>query len=132
MTIAYWCVLAGALMPIIWTGVAKFTNLDGKKGVMAPRSNKAPRPWLDTLEGYRLRAHWAQQNAFEAFPMFAAAVIIAHLAGAAQASVDMLAVSWVVLRLAYGFVYMADIGALRTAVWAIALGCVVGLFVISA
>ena len=132
MTIAYWCVLAGALMPILWTGFAKFTNFDGKRGVMAPRSNKAPRPWLDTLEGYRLRAHWAQQNAFEAFPAFAAAVIVAHLAGAAQASIDILALAWVGLRLAYGFIYMADIGALRTAVWAGALACVIGLFVVAA
>lgn len=132
MTIAYWCVLVGALMPIVWTGVAKFTNFDGKKGVMAPRSNKAPRPWLDTLEGYRLRAHWAQQNAFEAFPMFAAGVIIAHLAGAAQGAIDALALTWVGLRFAYGLIYLADIGLLRTVVWAAAVACVVGLFVISA
>ena len=132
MTLAYWCVLIGALMPIIWTGFAKFTNFDKSAGVITPRSNKAPRPWLDTLTGYRLRAHWAQQNAFEAFPMFAAAVIIAHLAGAAQASINALAVAWVALRLAYGFVYMADIGALRTGVWAAALACVIGLFVVAA
>ena len=132
MTIAYWCVLIGALMPILWTGIAKFTNLDGSASTIKPRDNKAPRPWLDTLTGYRQRAHWAQQNAFEAFPMFAAGVIIAHLAGAEQATINGLAIAWVCLRLAYGVVYLANVGVLRTVVWALALLCVVGLFVSAA
>eukprot|EP01035_Chromulina_nebulosa_P035064 gene35064-47116_t len=38
--------------------------------------NAAPRVMLAKLDGWRQRANWAQLNGFEAFPPFAAAVII--------------------------------------------------------
>ena len=128
MTLATWCVLIGGLMPLLWTGIAKFTG--PKK--LAPAQNKAPRAFLETLEGYQQRANWAQQNAFEAFPLFAAGVIIAQQAGAVQGTVDTVAVTWVGLRLAYGPAYLANIGLLRTLIWAAALACAASLFFIAA
>ncbi len=128
MSIAFWCVLIGGLMPLIWTGVAKFTG-DRKLG---PRENLAPREFLEQRQGLQKRAHWAQLNAFEAFPLFAAGVIIAHLAGAPAARIDLLAVLWVVLRLVYGFCYLFDLGRTRSLVWAAALLCVVAMFVSAA
>ena len=77
MTLAFWCVLVTALMPYAFTGMAKF----GKPDPDAPKTprydNHAPRAYLEQQTGRKLRAHWAQLNAFEAFPAFAAAVIIA-------------------------------------------------------
>lgn len=128
MSIAFWCVLAGGLMPLIWTGVAKFSG-DRKLG---PRDNLNPREWLEQCTGVQKRAHWAQLNAFEAFPLFAAGVIVAHLAGVAQARIDALALAWVALRLVYGLLYLADKGQARTLVWTAALLCVVALFVSAA
>ena len=128
MTTAYWCVLIGAFMPILWTGVAKMGG--GRK--MGVAENHAPREFLETLSGYRKRANWAQQNSFEAFPAFAAAVIVSNLAGGAPASIDTLAVIWVLARLAYGVCYLADWAVMRSLVWFVAVGCVVGLFVIAA
>lgn len=128
MTLAHWCILIGGLMPLLWTGIAKFTG--PKK--LSPSANKAPRQFLETVTGVQQRAHWAQQNAFEAFPIFAAGVLVAQQAGAEQASINLLAVSWVVLRLIYGFVYLADIGLLRTLVWGAALASAAGLFLIAA
>ena len=124
MTIAYWCVLAVILLPYIWTITAKSSK---------PKfDNNNPRAWLATLEGKGARAHAAQQNSFEAMPGFIGAVIIAHLAGAAQHQVDILALNFVVLRLMYGYLYIADHATLRSVVWALGVACVVGLFVISA
>ena len=128
MTFAYWCVLAGALMPLIWTGFAK----GGGPRKLGRRENHHPREWLETLDGLQKRAHWAQQNAFEAFPGFAASVLVASMAGAPSAAVSVLAGLWVVLRLAYGVCYLSDRAELRTLVWFGALFCMIGLFVVAA
>lgn len=127
MTTAFWCVLAAALLPYAFTGLAKFGE-----GAPGRYDNRAPRDWLERLSGWRKRAHWAQLNAFEAFPAFAAAVIIAHLAGAPQATVDRWAVAFVALRVAYGALYILDHPRLRSLVWALALACVIGLFITAA
>ncbi|MFZ5723686.1 MAG: MAPEG family protein [Pseudomonadota bacterium] len=128
MTIALWCVLIGALMPLLWAFFAKFTG-DGFK----PRHNYRPREFLDALEGPRKRAHWAQLNAFEAFPAFAAAVLVAsHVGKIDPARLDQLAIGWVVLRLLYGVLYIADRALLRSVVWALAVACWVAMFAFSA
>ena len=124
MTAAYWCVLAAALMPYMFAGIAKFGD--------RRYDNRAPREFLASLDGRQKRANWAQQNSFEAFPAFAAAVIIAHLAQGSQAAVNALAVAFVMLRLVYGWAYITDRPTLRSLVWIAALGCVVGLFVVAA
>lgn len=127
MTIAYWCVVVAAYLPIFWTGIAKFS---GPK--YGDAENRAPREYMERLHGWRKRAHWAQLNGFEAFPPFAAAVIIAHLQQVAQARIDQLALAFVVLRVLHGICYVMDRGFLRSAVWFGAVGCVIALFVSSA
>ncbi len=124
MTTAYWCVLAAALMPYAFAGIAKFGD--------RRYDNRAPREFLASVDGPQKRADWAQQNSFEAFPAFAAAVIIAHLAQGSQAAVNALAVAFVLLRLIYGWAYINDRPTLRSLVWIAALGCVVALFVVAA
>lgn len=127
MTIAYWCVLAAIFLPYAFTGFAKF------HGDFGPRQNHSPREFLDKLSGPRKRAHWAQLNSFEVTPGFMAAVIIAHSIGtAAQSTIDMLALGFVVSRVLFGVVYIADIALLRTLVWSIGMAIIAALFVISA
>lgn len=127
MTIGFWCVLAAALMPLIWTGVAKLS------GSGFPASgNHNPRELLESLSGYRKRAHWAQLNSYEAFPPFAAAIIIAHFVHATQTSIDSLAIAFIGFRLAYGICYIRDWAALRSVVWAGGMASVIGLFVVAA
>ncbi len=124
MTIAYWAVLAAAVLPYLFTGYAKSAG---------GYDNRAPREWLEARSGAAKRAHWAQQNGFEAFPPFAAAVLIAHATGgAAQATIDALAVAFVVLRALHGVAYVADRPALRSTLWTLAFGCVIGLFAAAA
>ena len=120
MTIAYWCVLAAGLMPYLFTAIAKTTG--------GRFDNRAPRDWQARLQGMPARAHAAHLNAFEAFPLFAAAVIIAQLRDAPQDRVDQLAIAFVVLRLAFGFVYMAGYATLRSLLWALAFACAIALF----
>src|SRR5688572_26618870 len=124
MTIAYWMILAAAFVPYIGTAYSKFAAGGGRT-----YDNHAPRAQVDALPPQRRRAYWAQLNGFEAFPPFAAAVIVAHLAGASQPTIDALAVSFVVLRVIYTMLYIHDKPTARSVVWAAALACVVSLFV---
>lgn len=111
MTIAYWCVLIAAVIPLIAIGIAKFG---------AERyNNRHPRAWMDKQEGYRARAAAAQSNSFEAFPFFAAAVIVAHLTNAPQTRLDILAMVFVAARIAYVVCYLADWHWARSFVWAV-------------
>jgi uncharacterized MAPEG superfamily protein len=127
MTVAFWCVLIVILLPIVCAGIAKYSG-----GKFSGRQNHNPRDFLDQLEGLPRRAHAAQQNSFEAIPGFAAAVIIAHVAGGAQlVTIDVLAVLFVTSRLLYIIFYLADLAALRSAVWLIGMGLVIALFGVS-
>jgi uncharacterized MAPEG superfamily protein len=126
MTIALGCVLAGLLVPFLWTGIAK------SKGHYDFEANRQPREFLAKLGGAAGRAHGAQLNSFEAFPAFAAAVLVAQYAHAAQHRIDAWAVAWVLLRLVYGALYIADLAVCRSVVWFAALACVIGLFVSAA
>ena len=123
MTFAYWCVLIAAFMPLIWVGAAK----TGASGY----DNDRPREFLARLTGWPRRAAWAEQNAYEAFPPFAAGVIIAHLAGATQLTIDILAGVFIAARILHGVFYITDKGALRSLSWLAGYGCVIGLFVAS-
>lgn len=123
MTIAYWCVLVMIFLPFVFAGLAKSAG---------QFDNARPRLWLEQQQGWRLRAHWAQLNTFESFAPFAAAVIIAHQLGATQSVVDVLAVLFVLFRIAFGAAYIADRPMIRSLVWTAAFACTVGLFIASA
>lgn len=125
MTIAYWCVLAVILLPYVWFGF-----FAGRVG--GARDNNQPRAVLASAEGVALRALGAHQNSFEASIGFIAAVIIAHLAHAPQARIDVLALIFVAARILHGVFYLAGLGALRSLAFGIGMVCTIGLFVISA
>jgi uncharacterized MAPEG superfamily protein len=120
MTIAFWCVLVAGFLPYFGTLTAK---IGGERF-----DNSNPRDWLDAQSGFRKRANSAQHNSFEAFPFFAAAVIIAHVAGAPQGRIDLFAVVFILARLFYIAFYVADMATLRSLAWFVGLGSVVALF----
>lgn len=126
MTTAFWCVLIAALLPYLGTVSAKIG------GRMSPRANHQPREWLEKLGGWQKRAHWYQLNSFEAFPAFAAAVIIATLAHAPQPRLDLLAEAFIAFRVAHYICYVADWASLRSLVWFGGAVCTVWLFVLGA
>ena len=121
MKIALVCVLIAGLMPYLWTTVAK---------VLGPRyDNRNVREWQSRLTGMAQRAHAAHLNSFEAFPFFAVAVLAAIAAHADMQRVAMLAVGFVVARLAYGLIYLWDWPRLRISVLFIALAFAITILV---
>ena len=73
------------------------------------------------------RANAAQANTFEALPFFFAAVIIAHLLQANQARLDILALLFIGLRIAYIVTYVGNLATARSVVWALALFINIGI-----
>ena len=124
MTIALWMILIAALLPYLTVGIAKFSGGD--------YDNATPRVWSTTLSGWRARAYAAHQNHFEAFPPFAAAVLVATLTNASPPFVDRLAIAFVLLRVAYTAAYIRGNPTLRSAAWALGFVCVAALFLASA
>jgi uncharacterized MAPEG superfamily protein len=120
MGIAFFCVLIAGLMPYLWTLIAKV------RGRGFDYANV--RTWQAGLSGVASRAHAAHLNSFEAFPLFAAAVIIARLTGGDPDRVDMLALGFIGFRLLYGILYLADKATLRSIAWLAGMVCVVMIF----
>lgn len=123
MTLALWCVFVAALLPFPFTLAAKWSRRF---------DNARPRSSLEQNEGWRQRANWAQLNSFEAFPAFAAAVIVSHVIKGPLPNVDTLALAFVALRVAYGILYIADKATLRSLVWVAAMGCTIAIFLSAA
>ena len=118
-TVAYWCLLVAALLPIACAGVAKAGQF-GKSRRDGGYDNENPRAWLARQTDWRARANAAQANTFEALPFFMAAVIVAHQLGAHQGRLDILAFLFIVLRIFYIMMYVGGMATVRSAVWATA------------
>jgi len=127
MTIANTAVLIAAVMPVLTVGMAKGSTA-GKKRSQGGYDNNDPRGWQGKLDGWRARAAAAQNNGFEALPLFVFAVLAAQFAGLDQARTDHLALAFIGLRVVYTAVYFANIGALRTLVWVAALAVNIAIF----
>ncbi|MDO9313226.1 MAG: MAPEG family protein [Burkholderiaceae bacterium] len=118
--ISTWCILIAALMPIACAGIAKWGTFS-KPASEGGYDNSHPREWLARQNGWRLRANAAQANCFEALPFFIGALLWAQQIGVPQNRVDLLAVSFILLRCAYVAFYLLDRAGLRSLVWIAAL-----------
>jgi len=125
-TLAYWCILLAAVLPIVCAGIAK----SGKFKISRREGgydNHNPRAWLAKQTDWRARANAAQANSFEALPFFIGAVLIAHQLGANQARVDLLALLYIAARILYIMLYLADNAKVRSVVWTVAFALNVGI-----
>lgn len=123
--VAYWCVLAAALLPYVWVAIAK----TGAPGY----DNRNPRGWLAAQNSPRVqRAANAQLNAFEAFAPFAAGVLMAQLAGVSPSVLGGLSLAFVALRILHGAFYVTGWPVGRSLAWFGGLGCVLALLALAA
>lgn len=116
-------VLVTGLLPLLCAGIAK----GGAKNY----DNHDPRAWMARQPGYRARAHAAEQNSLEAFPLFAVAVLMAFVAGASPETVALWAWVFVGLRLVYIYCYVSDRATLRSIVWMLGLAVTIRLYALA-
>jgi uncharacterized MAPEG superfamily protein len=128
MTTPFWCLLVAVLLPyplswvVGWQRMVQLGKID----------NKYPRQQQAQLQGLGARAQAAENNAFEALPVFASAVFVSHLAGANADTAATLSLIWVAARVTHAVTYLANVDLVRSLAFLVGLGCVIGLFVISA
>jgi uncharacterized MAPEG superfamily protein len=121
MPLAYWCVLVAAILPLV---IVAFAKAGGD------RDNHHPRDSAERLPPARRRAYAAHLNAYENFPFFAAAVIIAKTQGAPLGTLNMLAAIFVLLRIAHAALYIADSATPRSLVFGLAWLVNIAIFVL--
>ncbi|MDP3368303.1 MAG: MAPEG family protein [Brevundimonas sp.] len=117
-----------ALVQIGWAGAARTAEL-GLKWNAGPRDGETPAP--GRLAGRLIRA---QANLFETLPIFAAAVIMAHIAGKDGQMLTLVGTHLYFFgRLAYLPLYALGTPYVRTLAWAVAFAglvmVIVALFV---
>jgi uncharacterized MAPEG superfamily protein len=120
---SYLCLLIAGILPVIAAGIAKAGAKD--------YDNHDPRAWMSRLSGRRARADAAQANSFEAFPFFAAGVLLAMQAGVDAVRVDALAIVFVLARVIYIACYVTDRASLRSLFWSLGYLCVLALYVLA-
>jgi uncharacterized MAPEG superfamily protein len=121
LTVALWCVLVTALIPIVTAGIAKWAG--------GSYNNNDPRGTATGYAGMAKRAHAAHLNGFEAFPLFAVAVLVAELKGGPRGMVDGFALTFLAARLAYTASYILDRASLRSLLWTAALFSAIAIFI---
>lgn len=92
--------------------------------------NANPRDQTARLEGWAKRAAAAHQNGHETFAPFAIAVVVAWVGHGSEHTLTLLAITWVVLRIVYIVLYIANLAALRTVVWTCGLLITVALLLL--
>ena len=121
MTIAEWCVFAIVMLyllsiaPIKWLRFRRFDNSRPRDAAF----------YEDPIAARSLGAH---QNGIEAFPFFAAAILLAEFRACPQRLVDELAVLFVIVRIAYVFTYLGDRPTLRSILWSIGFSINIAIF----
>ena len=124
MALAYWCMLAAAVLPYLSVAVAK---------ALGDYDNADPRS-PDSYRGLALRADSAHKNGLEAFPFFAVAVLVAS-GGSPHMTIpllDTLAFVWLGLRIAYLAVYLAGYASVRSVIWVVGFFLTVAIFTMPA
>ncbi len=128
MTTPFWCLLVAVLIPYVWAGVGGYY----KKKQFGTIDANHPRAQSAALADAGALANGAQLNAWEALPVFGAAVTVAHLAGADVALSATASLIFVVSRVLHGLFYIRNLPPLRTLSFAVGFGACLWLFSLAA
>ena len=119
MSLPFWCIFISALL-IFLAKAPVARAMQQESGVY---DNHHPRSQQARLSGFGARALAAHLNSFEAFPLFAVGVLMAHVTQTHGVLVDVLAVIFVISRVLYLLCYWADLHWQRSLVWGLGLLC---------
>ncbi|MBL37143.1 MAG: hypothetical protein CMP07_01920 [Xanthomonadales bacterium] len=123
MTVSIFCLILSALMILVTKAPVALAQSKEGRGY----DNRNPRVQQSRLTGFGARALAAHQNMIEAFPVFAAGLLLALVAGVQGQWVATLSIVFVVARVVYSVCYWADIHMLRSLSWGVGFGASIGL-----
>ncbi len=121
MTVAEWCVFAVVALYLLTIVSVKWFGGPGY-------DNALPRDPAFYQNAIRARALGAHQNGIEAFPFFAAAVLLAEFRAAPQNLINELAVLFLIVRIAYVLTYIGNRPRLRSILWNLGFTINVAIF----
>lgn len=125
MTVAEWCVFGAVILYLLT--IVPF------KALGSPRfDNALPRDPGFYDHPLRARALGAHLNGIEAFPFFAAAVLLAEFRDAPQRLIDELAILFLIVRAAYVVTYIGDRPTLRSILWGLGFAINTAIFFLPA
>jgi uncharacterized MAPEG superfamily protein len=128
MTTPFWCVLVAIFLPYVLAGIGGYH----KARQFGSIDNRQPRAQAAQLVGAGARAWAAQQNAWEALPVFGLSVVVAHLAGADPGSSTLASALFVCARILHAGFYLADLAPLRSLAFLVGIACCLWLFGLAA
>jgi len=112
------CLFITILLPyVLKIVVGNFMNKAGGYDNHYPRIQQAK------LQGMGARAVGAQQNGFESLLVFASVALTAMATNHVTASIQILAVVYIISRVVYNVFYLMDLPSLRSLVWFIGFIC---------
>ena len=124
MTFPLWCLFVAALLLVLTkVPVAIAMARSSKVGY----DNRYPRLQQLALTGWGARAMAAHANMFEAFPLFAAGVLVAQVTGSSGEAINLMAGLFVLSRVLYSLFYLMNWHLLRSLVWGVGFICSLGL-----
>jgi uncharacterized MAPEG superfamily protein len=119
MAAFYWCIFVAGMMPVAVASIAR---------AGAHVDSKLPRDAV--LSGWRRRTNAAHLNCYEAFPVFAVAVIAALMQHAPVSIVNSLTGIYVIVRICYVGLYIADWDRVRSFAFMAGLAINVAIFLL--
>jgi uncharacterized MAPEG superfamily protein len=108
-----------SVLPILLAGVGNYF----RARQFGAFDNSNPRLQQSRLEGPGARAQAAQANAWEALSIFGVTCFIAYASGIDLQSLNLVALIFLACRLLHAVFYIANLGALRSLIFGVAISC---------
>ena len=123
MNILIGCLLIAVVLPYLVKLVVGYAMQKAKGGY----DNKYPRQQQASLEGFGARAVAAHQNCFESLAVFSTAVLTALVTNHVSLIIQILAISYIISRFIYIFLYLSNLATFRSLVWFLGFICCVSI-----
>jgi uncharacterized MAPEG superfamily protein len=128
MPIIFYVLLASSILPIIIAGIA----VHFRKKEFGHADNNHPRIQQSKLTGIGARTMAAQQNAWEALPVFISVVLIAYACGVDLNSLDLSALIFITFRVLHAIFYILHLASLRSLSFAVSFFSCLYIFYVAA
>lgn len=124
MTIAELCLFASVVLYLLTIAPVRWISA----GPHDESTGQQPNGATSYEGGLRERALGAHQSGIEAFPFFAAAVLLAEFRAAPQNLINELSVLFLIVRTAHVLTYVGDRPSLRAILWGLGFLISVAIF----